>query len=369
MKVGTLTFHSADNYGAMLQAYALPQAIQSFGHECRVIDYRSAAITQGVEVEWPKQLIRQHGLIRGGIKSLNRWYRGWYAPSRKDVKFNRFMEKKLPLSDVTFRCAEEIDVNDFDTVVFGSDQIWNTQITKNDTVYFGHGIRARKIAYAASSGTDRIPDGMMGYVADFATLGIREKGLTATLREKGLDAVTVLDPVLLLTKDQWRDMEAPLPKGLTPGGYILIYTFDEWPVYELARKIAAEENLPMVIVRWCGRHERFNDMIQLPNVSPQEFVSLIDNAAVVCTSSFHGTAFSVLFEKRFYCCTPSNFGSRTNSLLEQVGLLDCRVENGELKCKQPDYSVAGEKLSVLRQKSMEFLKNAIEAGETNAQVT
>lgn len=366
MKIGTVTFHSANNYGAMLQAYALPQAIQSLGYDCQVVDYRSSAVTQGVEIDWPKQLIGQHGLIRGGIKSLNRWYRGWYAPTRKDVRFNRFMEKKLPLTDATFRCAEDINVGDFDTLVFGSDQIWNTQITKNDKVYFGRGIQTRKVAYAASSGTDSIPDEMIGSVAEFAALGIREKGLTTTLREKGLDAVTVVDPVLLLTKEQWRKVEAPLPKGLKPGGYILIYTFDEWPVYELARKISAEENLPMVIVRWCGYHDRFNDMIQLPNTSPEEFVSLIDNAAVVCTSSFHGTAFSVLFEKRFYCCTPGNFGSRTNSLLEQVDLLDCRVESGEINCKRPDYSVASEKLSALRQQSLDFLKNAIEAGEANA---
>jgi hypothetical protein len=360
MKVGTLTFHSADNYGAMLQAYALPVAIRSLGHDCRVIDYRGT-VTSGVEVVWPTQLIREHGLLRGAVKAANRWRLGWFDPKRKDVKFNRFMEKMLPLSEKTFRTPEEVATGDYDAVVFGSDQIWNTKITGADApLYFGKGISGRKIAYAASSGTDTVPEALRPLLGDFSALGIRETGLTQTLRQQGLPAQTVLDPVLLLTAEEWRTVEAPLPEALEPGKYILIYTFDEQPVYDLARKIAMEENLPMVIVRWCGAHERFSDMIQLPDCGPREFLTLIDKAAVVCTSSFHGTAFSVLFGKRFYCCTPAGFGSRTNSLLEQVGLTAHRVEDLSAVAKVGACSVA-EKLEPLRKASLKFLKDALES--------
>lgn len=363
MKIGTLTFHSADNYGAMLQAYALPKAVEALGHECRVIDYRHSAITTGVEVEWPRQLIKKHGLVKGGIKAINRWRLGWFDKNRKDVKFNRFLEKRLPLSEKTYRRAAELEGLDYDAVLFGSDQIWNEKLTGGFApAYFGQGIPGRKIAYAASSGTDSVPEAALPLLKDFSALGIREQGLTEALREKGLDARTVADPVLLLTAQQWRTIAAPLPKGLEKGKYIFIYTFDEWPVYELARKISKEEDLPMVILRWCGRHDRFNDMIQLPNCSPEEFLTLVDNAAVVCTSSFHGTAFSVLFGKRFYCVTPKNFGSRTNSLLSRVGLLSCRAEDGVPSRETPDYAAAAEKLEALRRESLEFLKNAMEAG-------
>lgn len=364
MKIGTLTFHSADNYGAMLQAYALPKAVRTLGYDCQVIDYRHRIITKGVEVEWPRTLIQKHGPIKGTVKALNRWKLGWFKKERKDVKFNRFMEKQLPLTHKIYRDPAELKELDFDTVLFGSDQIWNPELTGGfSPEYFGQGISGRKIAYAASSGTDSVPAEALPLLKEFSALGIREQGLTETLRSTGLAATTVLDPVLLLTREDWRAMAAPLPKGLKAGKYIFIYTFDEWPVYDLARCISREEGLPMVILRWCGRHDRFNDMIQIPNCSPAEFVSLVDNAAVVCTSSFHGTAFSVLFGKRFYCCTPGNFGSRTNSLLSRVGLTECRVEDGKISEKAPNYEESAKKLAVLRQESLEFLKNAIEAGE------
>lgn len=364
MKIGTLTFHSADNYGAMLQAYALPRAVASLGYECEVIDYRQAAITSGVEVEWPRQLMKKYGWLKGSIKAVNRWRLGWFDKNRKDVKFNRFMEKQLPLSQKVYRSAEELQGIDYDAVLFGSDQIWNEKLTGGFAAeYFGQGISGRKIAYAASSGTNDVPKTALPLLKEFSVLGIREQGLTETLRKNGLNAQTVLDPVLLLTRQQWREIEAPLPKGLEKGKYIFIYTFDEQPVYDLARQISKEENLPMVIVRWCGQHDRFNDMIQLPKCAPEEFITLVDNAAVVCTSSFHGTAFSVLFGKRFYCVTPKGFGSRTDSLLSQVGLLACRAEEGIPSQEKPDYAAAAEKLAVLRNESMEYLKNALEAGE------
>lgn len=364
MKIGTLTFHSADNYGAMLQAYALPQAVRSLGHDCQIIDYRHRTITRGVEIEWPRQLIRKHGPLKGIIKAVNRWHLGWFKKDRKDVKFNHFLEKYLPLTNRIFRDPSELKELDFDAILFGSDQIWNTELTGGfSPEYFGQDIPGRKIAYAASSGTDSVPEEALPLLKSFSALGIREQDLTETLKREGLSVQTVLDPVLLLTPEDWRSIEAPLPKGLEKGKYIFIYTFDEWPVYELARKISKEERLPMIILRWCGRHDRFNDMIQIPNCSPEEFLTLLDNAAVVCTSSFHGTAFSVLFGKRFYCCTPSNFGSRTNSLLSQVGLLDCRVEDGKIPGIIPNYALAAENLAILRQESLNFLKNAIESGD------
>lgn len=360
MKIGTLTFHSADNYGAMLQAYALPAAIRSMGHDCRVIDYRGTA-TKGVEVTWPAQLIKEYGLLRGSCKAVNRWRLGWFSSCRKDVKFNRFMENKLPLSPKTFRNAKEVEVGDYDAVVFGSDQIWNPKLTGADApLYFGQGISGKKIAYAASSGTDDVPEEMLPLLGEFSALGVRETGLADTLQRRGLPAHAVLDPVLLLTADEWRKIQAPLPKGVEPGKYILIYTFDEQSVYDLARKIAREEGLPMVIVRWCGAHERFSDMIQLPDCGPREFLTLIDKAAVVCTSSFHGTAFSLLFGKRFYCCTPAGFGSRTNSLLKQVGALEHRVEDGGSVPQVRECAVDAQ-LESLRHASLAFLKNAIES--------
>ena len=364
MKVGTLTFHSTDNYGAVLQAYALPKAVEKLGHECQVIDYRHPAFTHGVEIEWPRSLIKKYGLLIGSIKSVNRWRLGWFSKKRKDVKFNLFIEKKLPLSPKTYRLPEELSEVDYDAVLFGSDQIWNQDYTGGIAKeYYGYGISGRKIAYAGSSGTDCVPEETIPLLKEFSSLGIREQSLTDMLVNHGLKAKTVLDPVLLLTREQWMEVAAPLPKGLVPGKYILVYGFDEQPVYDMARTIAKKENLPMVIVRWCGYNKRFDDMIQLPQTGPEEFLSLVANAAAVCTSSFHGTAFSILFSRKLYCCMPYECSDRTISLLQQLGLMECLVHKGEYTDRQTDYAVVQDKLELLREASVDFLKRAIEAGE------
>lgn len=225
-----------------------------------------------------------------------------------------------------------------------------------------------KIAYAASNGRDFIPtewrNKVEPWLKDFRALGIREKGLAEFIQnEYNLKTETVIDPVLLLDKETWSGLECRLPRNIHSGRYIFVYTFDEQPVYDFARKLARRTGLQIVLLRWCGKNERFNDMIQLSESSPAEFLALIHNAAYVCTSSFHGTAFSVIFEKEFYCYSPNNFGSRTDNLLSLLGIEDHKIaDNPEAEAENTlNYSEITHKLEELRFSSVQFLRDSLES--------
>lgn len=372
MKIGTLTFHNAANYGAVLQAYALPTAVRELGYDCEVIDYRHPFISKDTDIEWPCDLRKRYGWAKGNIKAINRWRLGWYNKNNRYVQYSLFIRKYLPKSKKAYRSSAELASSNYDVIIFGSDQIWNESLTNGlSSEYFGDFVsvssKTAKIAYAASNGRDYIPDELRTkvepWLKTFSALGIREKGLAEFIhREYSLQTETVIDPVLLLDKETWNGLECRLPNNIHPGQYIFVYTFDEQPVYNFARKLSQLTGLQIVLLRWCGKNERFNDMVQLSESSPAEFLSLIHNAAYVCTSSFHGTAFSVIFEKEFYCYSPNNFGSRTDNLMNLLGIQDHKIidnPNAELRCPL-DYKEITDKLVELRLSSIRFLQDALE---------
>lgn len=372
LKIGTLTFHNAANYGAVLQAYALPAALQKLGYDCEVIDYRHPFISKDTDIEWPCDLRKRYGWIKGNIKAINRWRLGWYCKNNRYVQYSLFVNRDLPKSKKIYHSPADIASENYDVILFGSDQIWNESLTNGlSPTYFGDFVsdsnKTVKIAYAASNGRDFIPTELRTkiepWLKSFAALGIREKGLAEFIRnEYNLQTETVVDPVLLLDKKAWNGLEGKLPRNIYPGQYIFVYTFDEQPVYDFARKLAHRTGLQMVLLRWCGKNDRFNDMIQLSESSPAEFLALIHNAAYVCTSSFHGTAFSVVFEKEFYCYSPDILGSRTDNLLNLLEIEDHRIrDNTDAELRNLlDYEKISNKLEELRSSSVGFLRDSLE---------
>lgn len=373
LKIGTLTFHNAANYGAVLQAYALPVALEKMGYDSEVIDYRHSIISRDTDIEWPHDLRSRYGWIKGTIKAINRWRLGCYCKNSRYVQYSLFVNRHLPKSKKVYRSSADIASENYDVILFGSDQIWNDSLTGGlSPVYFGDfasdSRKTIKIAYAASNGRDFIPtewrNKVEPWLKDFRALGIREKGLAEFIQnEYNLKTETVIDPVLLLDKETWSGLECRLPRNIHSGRYIFVYTFDEQPVYDFARKLARRTGLQIVLLRWCGKNERFNDMIQLSESSPAEFLALIHNAAYVCTSSFHGTAFSVIFEKEFYCYSPNNFGSRTDNLLSLLGIEDHKIaDNPEAEAENTlNYSEITHKLEELRFSSVQFLRDSLES--------
>jgi hypothetical protein len=255
-------------------------------------------------------------------------------------RFEEFAHDHLRLTDHRYESLEELSRADlpYDVILAGSDQIWNPAIfpdKKFDPVFFGGFSQKRKIAYAPSFGVPKIPEGMedelRGYLSQFSHLSVRENQGQNIVRDiTGQSVPVVLDPTLLLDREQWSGMaRAARPAG----SYILCYCINPPGVLgPYIRALAERTGLP--IVQLCGIRRKVHPKAEcVLDAGPAEFLGLFQNAAYVCTNSFHGTVFSTQFQRPFFTAVaPSELAaperSRTFSLLSRLGLTGRVVGTG-----------------------------------------
>ena len=254
----------------------------------------------------------------------------------------------------------------------GSDQIWNPKIFPDgrfDPVFFGAFSHKRKIAYAPSFGIPRIPDGMeeelRTYLESFSHLSVRERQGQGIVRDiTGKDVPVVLDPTLLLERTDWA---AAARDGGAGRGYILCYCIsrpDALAPY--IRRLAEETGLP--VVQLCGVRQKVHPKARcILSAGPAEFLGLFRDAAYVCTNSFHGTVFSVQFQKPFFTAVaPAEMAapesSRTFSLLSRLGLGERIIGKGDTAdlTAPIDWAAVGERLGRERKLSLDYLRCALE---------
>lgn len=368
-KIGILTFHNAVNVGAMLQAYALEKSVNKLGYDCEIIDFRTGD-NDFVDIKGIRELILEYGILIGSLKCINHFRIGYYNKKNKRVKFFWFMKNNMRLSRRIYRKDDELAEASYDAILFGSDQIWNENLLDDIHLsYFGSFFNdnIKRIAYAASNGRGFIPKNIMEYVypllKKFYKISVREYGLAEFLeKEYELDAQLVADPTLLVSATEWKTLKVKQPKILNNQKYIFVYTFDEPDVYEYARKLSKKYDMPIVNYRWCGPHKRFNDMIQLCDGGPREFLTLLDNAEIVCTSSFHGTVYSILFHKPMVCVLDKSYGERIRNLLTLMKMDKNIVEyNNSVLYNNifHDYYETDRYINDARNASISFLKEAL----------
>jgi len=371
-KIGTLTFHVAHNYGAMLQAYALPIVLQDLGYDAEVIDYRFPYIYKWGKVENYKNLTKSNGVIKGTLKWGKRLLKGNYSPKRKINKFNFFRENVMSCSDVIYSKKEELKNMEYDAILFGSDQIWNENLTDGlATEFFGDFTcfsKTKKIAYAASCGkscfSTNYKEIYCSLLKDFSALGVREQGLVNFLNENNLKAELVLDPTLLLLSSKWNEMVKKTKQyiKIPKEEYLLVYVFDEDDsIYTMIDKLASKYKLKVVMITYNKIKIRDSYCI-IDECGPAEFVNLIANAKKIVTTSFHGTAFSIIYHKDFYCVPHPKYHERTDSLLYMLNLQDRNIKNiNDVENKEPiNWKNVERILNKKREQSIDFLKNSIE---------
>lgn len=329
MKIGILTFHCAHNYGAVLQAYGLQEYLKSCGHEVEVIDYRPKYLTRGNELfPFPS---RSTPSFWGNVTSWIQWIariplRLLELPFRlrRRKGFEKFISEKLNLSRERFGNNGRVPADKYDAIVFGSDQIWSPNHTAGgDPIFLGDfpaPAGTLKIAYAASAGAASATLGenpvFANALKNFSALSVREDNLGASLQPKtDLKIETVLDPTLLTDKSVWDKLaEPPEPDKK----YVLVYQVAYNPAADrIARELAAQLGADVVEI-WAGNWRSRGKI-----VSPEQFVGWFKNAACVVSTSFHGTAFSLIFKKPFYYVGNGNAGeNRPKQILNTFGLSD-----------------------------------------------
>ena len=354
MKIGILTFHRAHNYGAVLQAYALVTYLRNIGHQAEIVDYRPDAIEQAHgAIPWGR--IKKMSLI-GKIKFLVRLLP--FIPLRyKRANIFRQFIKSLPTSTRIYTSADT-NIDGYDCLLCGSDQVWNSKITNGfDPFYTGQvSTNATFVSYAASAEITPKSEAIEKYkevLPRFKRISVRESVFQEQLsRLTDCTIEQVLDPVFLLSSDQWKSFSV---NPFDDNPYILVYQVRrDDNVLRYAHELAD-------IQHYCVR-EITAEADFLPNkerhvtLSPQQFVGAFANAKAVVTTSFHGTAFSIIFSKPFVTMMFGKPGDyRALDLINTLGIKDSTITP---KSKAADFSsepaMATNFINIL-QKSKQYL--------------
>lgn len=357
-RIGIVTYHRPINYGAILQAYALQKKIKELGVECDVIDYRNRTI---------ESLHKKKKLMEA--KSFRQFVRDaclFKNHNLKYDKFRRFAEKNLTLSRPFFDFEELTRIeNSYDKFVVGSDQVWNYEINKMDPVYFLCFVKekSKKVSYATSFGIDYIPenfrDKYIQYLKDFDEISVREKKGSEIIRDiLSKESEVVLDPTLLLEKDKWYEIsEDCIVNG---GKYILVYAFGGSKyIKDLAKRISKKTGYKIIWI--SNTYKKSFNIKYVKSAGPNEFLGLFKKAEYIITNSFHGTAFSINFNKQFFTeLLPKHKGTNSR-IIDLLNLFNLRsriidsVSSADLN-QTIDYRNINYILNTEREKSNEFLK-------------
>ena len=373
MKIGILTFHSKVNYGAVFQTYALQTILNRMGHDVEIIDYwpqyrlnpsglfRKPAIKTKIT---PKYIVLRIYTLFEDILSLN-------IKIKQKYYFEEYFSKYLHISKNTFSTYDELVEcrNMYDFFIAGSDQIWNPKLTggKSDPAYFLAFVGDPKCcaAYAVSMGKDRIDashvEEFRELVQNIGTISVRESSAIPFVQEEsGKNVVAVLDPTLLLKREEWA-MTAQSPKRV-PNKYLLVFTVGaNTSIFDFVQKISHMLDLSIIYVG--------GGMRRIPHASyvhPCELQWYFAHAAFVVTDSFHGTVFSVLNQKPFYTILATPLRTRIVDFLTPLGLIDRLFNSGnEITSINADidYEFAMQKLDELRSDSIAYLDSVLIKGE------
>lgn len=355
-KVAIITFHNAINYGAILQCYALQNYIENkFKYSVEILNYTPQYFR---EVFFdPLKPLSAYGM-NNKIKALAKFvlrHDEIKALSKKNKDLLLFIKNNLHLVPM--------HQNSYDYYVAGSDQIWNLELLKGDTTYLlDFVISGKKIAYAASFKIADIDDYArkmyQKYLPSFNCISVRESDLQVYLKSQyGIESTCVLDPTLLIGADFWRARIKGNP--LISKKYLLIY-FVNMPVHliEDAFVYAEKHNLEIVSLNKIKGKKNY---INFSSASIENFLNLISNAEVVFTTSFHGMAFSILFEREFYYETPYDSYNNNNRLIDLSIKLGLQTQDlDKTDYKDINWSKVRELLLMYRQNSELFLIDSLE---------
>lgn len=368
-KIGTVTFHGAQNFGSVLQTYALQEFITGLYKEAekdceyRVINYRTAF--QKSFYSLYKSVKNPKNIIKNAVA-----FQHSSALKVKNQKFEDFLKTYINLTDEVSQPDElEKFSSAFDCYISGSDQIWNVRAADFESAYYLDFVKnGKKISYAASFGPLKIDwnlynkDKFASLLSEYAAISVREKGSQERVKElldKSCDIH--VDPTFLLSKKQWQTIQSDA--NYHDGQYILLYCLE--PSKEqlhMAEAISEKLNLPILVTRYNNKNDIINGFVKKYDAGPLDFLSYIDHAALVLSSSFHGTAFSMIYNKPFYV-----FGgmkdSRISSILRIAGIEDRSIEEYDdiknVELSNLDFATVNDIINFEKQRSREYLSYAL----------
>ncbi|QHQ59956.1 hypothetical protein Ana3638_03470 [Anaerocolumna sedimenticola] len=340
-KIGIITI-TDNNLGNRLQNYALQEVIRNFGYEVETLQRGKKNSSLARHFKY---------LIKKILK-------------KKDWKFRKF-DKKIYWSPFSLAVQGDKDriVENYDLFVAGSDQVWNPNFAgTNDDVFLTFASKEKRISYAASFGVSELPSNLLekyeNYMKGFKAISVREKQAVKIVEQfENCYAELVLDPTLLLSRDEWdKIIKAPKIKNK----YVLKYLLGE------------DQSACNQMIKELFRDITVIDVKKLLSggknaIGPAEFLGFVKNAELICTDSFHASVFSTIFEKPFVIFDRTDkekdMSSRIDSLCEMLSLQEHRYSSPDFdlsKVMHPDYKNTNISLEQEKNKSFFYLTDAIE---------
>jgi hypothetical protein len=315
-RAGIITFVRTNNYGAELQAFALQNKLKQLGYDAEIIDYlyyknRNYKYTKeavpDVKIDLSDR-IKQFVLYRV-VSPFSELVMPLFISSlkRRIKRFNNFHANHVCFSK-QYRSITELKnaIHNYDIFIVGSDQVWNPATGTSFSPYFLEFAPKNKlkISYASSFGVSDIEKQYYPlynkYLNNLDTISVRENdGVNLVKEITDRVASRVLDPTLLLTKQEWLNV-IDKPQKL-PLNYLVIYQLHESKtIIEIAYQVAKLMNLEIILItKRAFLNKKYKDIVNISDAGPSEFVELFCKATYVITNSFHGTAFSVNFNVPF----------------------------------------------------------------------
>lgn len=354
-RIGVITFHNYDNYGAILQSYALQKKLRGLGTYPEIIDYSCQYISN------PFRLInlKEKGLfnyIYGAIGHI------CYIPRRRKCnQFRKHMKYSEPVTKGNMRAVS----GKYDIYIAGSDQVWDYKLTNFDQTYFLDFPEKgkKKCSYAASIGEHIPPEQFRNdysrLLNDFDEILVREDyGADIVNELTGKKPEVVCDPTLLLTADEWNKL---LKEPKIRGKYILVYQLGINPeIVNFARRLKKETGYRIVYIPFplVGLLKCRCEI----TVGPAEWMGLFKNAEYVISDSFHGVVFSLLFNRKFFAKADGHHKNRrVEQLLKLVNLSDRTMNDvsDEQLTEEIDFTYANEQLANFRNFSLHKLSEMV----------
>lgn len=347
MKAGIITFHDANNYGAVLQAYALNKKI---GEYCssEIINYHN------------EKFHKSHSTSGIKNKIINLIYRN--AIKKKNKEFSEFRKNKLLIKGDIIRDEQLSQLNDiFDVFISGSDQVWNLKCSGNNDSYFLNFVNdtKKKNSYSASFGTrePKLDEMHIKYIKEFNHISVRERSGKDYLSEININAVKTCDPVFLLDKGEWDKLA-----GNNSDRYILVYeVVNGVNMINFAKMLSKVQKLKVIVI--TSSYKPILSVKTLRDIGPIKWLNLIKNAEYIITNSFHGLAFSLIFNKQFFVELLSNSDSnaRMIELLEDMNLSSRLISDWQdiVKLDNIEFDNVNKKIKEVRKESIEYIGTII----------
>lgn len=360
-KIGILTYHDTTNFGAVLQAFALQRKIENMGYNSEIIDYKCSAITDRYKII----PIYKSKNIKQLIKSLltNNHKR------KLKVDFNNFNDKYQKISNISYdKSTIKKSEEKYDMIISGSDQVWNLELSGNDTSYMLDFIKDKKKkgTYAVSFGYKAVPskyyEKTKKYINKFNKLLVREQQGKEIIKEMlRKNADVVLDPTLLFDKEEWINL-LNIQKKTIKNDYILLYIIaPNKSIIKFTKKLAKKKNCKIIYIN--DSYKKIFGMRNIWHCTPKEFLEYIYNAKYIVTTSFHGVAFSINFEKEFFYALSSekgNFNSRIENLIQILKINNRNINTNHNIDQKLDYNEISKNLTIERNKSKLLLKEELD---------